>query len=385
MSPIPPGATIGFLGGGQLGRMAGIAARELGYRVRVLDPDPHCAAGPVADAQHIAGFDDVNAARALARSSAVVSYEIEGVSAAVLQAVGAEAALRPGAHVLSIVQDREIQKRWLGERGFPIGPWAVASDAAALAEVASTIGAPVRLKAARDGYDGRSQAKCSAGEDLTALWHAMGQKRCVVERELDLAAECSVLVARRPLGVQVVVHPVARNWHLESILDISLFPSGLPSSVERKAEEIARSLADELNVEGLLVVEFFVTRDGSVLVNELAPRPHNSFHHAEAACGVGQFEQYIRAICDLPLAEVSLTRSAALANLLGDLWQDGRPPAFERALAVPGIQLHLYGKTHRPGRKLGHLVSHGATSAEALERLNAARDALAQRSTQAAR
>lgn len=376
MSMILPGATIGFLGGGQLARMAAIAARELGYGVRVLDPDPACSARGVADMQYVAGFDDVDAARELARSSAVVSYEIERIAPAVLSAVSDEALLRPGAHALLVVQDREVQKRWLTERGFQLGDWSVASDPRELAAAVAAVGAPCFIKAARGGYDGRSQVRGLPGDDATALWRAVGETRCVVERELTLAAECSVLVARRPSRGEVVVYPVARNWHVENILDTSVFPSGLPAAIEHEAQRIACSLARELNIEGLLVVECFVTTDGRVLINELAPRPHNTFHHAEVACTVGQFEQYIRAICDLPLGQVRLTQPAALANLLGDLWHGGRSPAFDAALAVPGLQLHLYAKEHREKRKIGHLVAHGETAPEALARLDLARQAL---------
>ncbi len=372
MSTVHPGATLGFLGGGQLGRMAAIAAREMGYHVRVLDPDPACAAHGVADAQVVAAFDDVEAARTLARTCDVVSYEIERIAPAVLEAVAAETALRPGAAVLAVVQDRDTQKRWLESQGHAIGPWRAADSAAALAAALAGFGAPCRIKAARGGYDGRAQVRAVPGDDAGRLWAELGGGPCVVELELSLLAECSVLVARRPNG-DTAVHPPARNWHEDGILDTSLLPSALPSAVETTARHVAQRIAEALGVEGLIVVEFFLAADGRVLVNELAPRPHNTFHHAEAACATGQFEQYVRALCDLPLGDTRLVRPAALANLLGDLWRDGRRPHVHAALAVPGTQLHLYGKAPRPKRKVGHLIARGDDAAEALALLAEAR------------
>ena len=372
MSTVLPGGTLGFLGGGQLGRMAVIAAREMGYHVRVLDPDPECAARAVADAQVVASFDDVEAARTLARTCDVVSYEIERIAPAVLEAVAAESALRPGAHVLSVVQDRDTQKRWLDSQGFSIGPWQPAETRQALAEALATFGAPCRVKAARGGYDGRAQARALPGDDANAIWDSLGGRPCVVERELSLLAEFSVLVARRPNG-DLSAHPAARNWHEDGILDTSLLPCTLPDAVEHTAAHTAKRLAVALSVEGLLVVEFFLSADGRVLVNELAPRPHNTFHHAEAACTTGQFEQYVRALCDLPLGSPALSRPAALVNLLGDLWRDGRTPHFHAALAVPGVQLHLYGKAPRPKRKVGHLIARAETPQAALAALDEAR------------
>lgn len=372
MSTILPGGTLGFLGGGQLGRMAAIAAREMGYHVRVLDPDPSCAAHAVADGQVVAAFDDADAARTLARTCDVVSYEIERISPEVLDAVAAEAPLRPGAHVLRVVQDRDAQKRWLEQRMFSIGPWRPAEDIAALAAALSYFAAPCRIKAARGGYDGRAQVRAQPGDDAAAIWHSLGDRPCVVELELGLLGEVSVFVARRPNG-DTVAHPMARNWHEDGILDTSLLPAALPEAVEHFAQRDAMRIAEALGIEGVLVVEFFLAANGALLVNELAPRPHNTYHHAEAACATGQFEQYVRALCDLPLGDPRLLRPTALANLLGDLWREGRTPHFHAALAVPGVQVHLYGKEPRPKRKVGHLIARGDTAEQALERLAEAR------------
>lgn len=372
MSTLLPGRTIGLLGGGQLGRMTAIAARELGYHVRVLDPDPACAAHGVVDGQVVAAFDDVEAARVLARTCDVVSYEIERISPDVLDAVTAHAPLRPGAHVLRVVQDRTLQKSWLEQHGFDVGPWRPAESPAQIRDALAEFASPCRIKAARGGYDGRAQVRAEPGADTQALWQELGERRCVVEQELSLLAECSVLVARRPNG-DMAVYPAARNWHEDGILDTSLLPSGLPDAVQHFAQRDAQRIAEKLGLEGVLVVEVFAASNGRLFVNELAPRPHNSYHHAEAAGATGQFEQYVRALCDMPLGDTGMMRHAALSNLLGDLWRDGRTPHFHAALAVPGVHAHLYGKEPRPKRKVGHLIATGEHAQQALERLAEAR------------
>ncbi len=372
MSTLLPGRTIGLLGGGQLGRMTAIAAREMGYHVRVLDPDPACAAHGVVDGQVVAAFDDVEAAHVLARTCDVVSYEIERISPEVLDAVTAHAPLRPGAHVLRVVQHRGLQKTWLARHGFDVGPWQPADTLSQLHDAIAAAGGPVRIKVAQGGYDGRSQVRAEPGADAETIWHQLGGRPCVVEQEVALLAECSVLVARRPNG-DSAVYPPARNWHEEGILDASLLPSGLPSALEMIVQHTAQRIAEALAVEGLLVVEFFAATNGRLYVNELAPRPHNSYHHAEAAGATGQFEQYVRALCDLTLGHTGMSRTAALSNLLGDLWRNDRTPHFHAALGVPGVHLHLYGKEPRPKRKVGHLIALGTHPEEALERLAEAR------------
>jgi 5-(carboxyamino)imidazole ribonucleotide synthase len=241
------------------------------------------------------------------------------------------------------------------------------SELAAARELGSN-----RLKACQGGYDGRSQARVPTADAAPAAWRSLGQAPCVAERELDLAAELSVLIARRPSG-EVATFPAAQNWHDDGILSVSVLPGALPEEITRRATELARGIADLLLIEGLLTVEFFQTRAGDLFVNELAPRPHNTFHAAETACLTGQFEQLVRAICDLPLGSTKVLRPTALANLLGDLWLGPTPSPFDRALALPGVRLNLYGKAPRKGRKMGHLLAVGDSAAEAVALVREAR------------
>ena len=366
-----PGGTFGLLGGGQLGRMTAMAARPLGLRTIVLDPDAHCSAAAVADDVIVGDFADTAAARELGQRADVVSYEIERIAPAALAAAAEGAPLRPSAGVLAIIQDRAAQKRWLAAKGFALGPWRAAASEDELRATLEELATPCRVKAAHGGYDGRSQMRVGSPADAAAAWAALGGRAVVVEQELQLVSECSVLVARSP-GGELKVHPPARNWHEDGILVRSVLPSALPARVTAEAISLATAVATQLGLEGVLVVECFSVQDGSLLINELAPRPHNSYHHAGIACATGQFEQYVRALAGLPLGATTLVRPVALANILGDLWRDGRPPAFERALAVPGVKLELYGKTPRPKRKVGHLTAAGDTVDEALERLERA-------------
>jgi 5-(carboxyamino)imidazole ribonucleotide synthase len=365
--PVLPGAVLGILGGGQLGRMTAMAARALGYGVAVLDPDPACAARAVADRAVTAGFDDPEGAAALARMSDVVTFEIERLAPEALQAAARHAPVRPAPEVLRIVQDRARQKAWLAGHGFPLGGWLPAADADAAEEAARRLGGPVRLKLAYGGYDGRGQARAATPAEARAAFLGLGGGRCVVEAELALELELSVMVARRPSG-QVVVYPAARNWHEAGILTLSVLPGPLPPGLGRAAEGLARALAVALELEGLLAIELFVV-GGELLVNELSPRTHNTYHASETACATSQFEQLVRAVCDLPLGDVAATRPTAIGNLLGDLWLGAAPPDLAGALAVPGVSVRLYGKAPRPGRKLGHLLATGASAEEALARV----------------
>ncbi|HET8724031.1 MAG TPA: 5-(carboxyamino)imidazole ribonucleotide synthase [Anaeromyxobacteraceae bacterium] len=372
MSAVLPGATIGFLGGGQLGRMSAMAARALGYRVAVLDPDPDCAAAAVADDVVVAPFDDPEAAGALADRSAVVTFEIERIGLPAARAAARRAPLRPGTDVLEVIQDRARQKRFLADQGVPLGPWAPAASAAEASAAARAWGGPVRIKAARGGYDGRGQARAAGPETAAEAFLSLGGVPCVVEREHELELELSVLVARRPSG-QTVSYPAARNWHEDGILVRSVMPGVLPAEVGARADAVARRIAAALRVEGLLAVELFLTRSGELLVNELSPRPHNTFHATETACATSQFEQLVRAVCDLPLGSTDVLRPTAITNLLGDLWLGPAAPDLEAALARPGVGVRLYGKAPRPSRKLGHLIATASTPGEALRRVSEAR------------
>ena len=371
MATIRPGATIGILGGGQLGRMSAMAARTLGYRVHVLDPDPSCAAQPVADRCVTARFDDPDGAAELARYCDVVTLEIEQIGPASLEAAARHAPLRPAAEIVRVVQDRAAQKHWLAARGLPIGPYRDVTSESELAAAASELG-PLVVKANRGGYDGRSQVRLEAGGSVAEAWRALGGRPCVAEQALDLEAELSVMVARRPSG-ETRVYPPALNHHERQILAWSVIPAPLPGEVTRRAAELARVIADDFALEGIMAVEIFLLRDGTLFVNELAPRPHNSFHETEVACATSQFEQLVRAVCDLPLGDPTVLRPGAIVNLFGDLWLESPQPPFESALARPGVRLHLYGKPGaRPGRKMGHLSATGDTPQQALALVQAA-------------
>lgn len=370
MTSIAPGGTIGILGGGQLGRMTAMAARSLGYSVHVLDPDPDCPAKPVADRCITAPFDDADAAADLARHCDVVTLEIEQVGIEALAAAARHVPVRPSAGVLAVVQDRSTQKRWLKERHHPIGEYANVSSAADIHRAARDLG-PLVVKATRGGYDGRSQVRVTKPEDAAYAWNALGGRPAVAERALDLRTELSIMVARRPSG-EIAVYPAAMNHHERQVLAWSVMPAPVSELLVAQATKVARDIASSLAVEGLLAVEMFVTADDRLLVNELAPRPHNSFHETEAACATSQFEQLVRAICDLPLGDPTVLRPAAIVNLFGDLWAGG-PPPFERILREPGVRLHLYGKrSARPGRKMGHISATGPTAHDALTRAHAA-------------
>ncbi len=375
-NPILPGATIGILGGGQLGRMTAMAARSLGYHVDTLDPDPSCAARFVVDRAITAGFDDVAAAEALAKGCDVVTLEIEKISLESLDAAARFAPVRPGREVLRIIQDRGDQKDWLARRGFPLGPWHKADTAQGLEDAVRALGGGCFIKARRGGYDGGGQAQVEKPDEAAGAFAVLGGVPVVVERGLSLEAELSVLVARSPSG-EVAVYPPALNHHVERILAWSVLPGPLPADVTARAVEMASEIATKLDVEGLLVVELFLTKDGALYVNELAPRPHNSFHATEVGCLTSQFEQHVRAVCDLPLGSTEITRASAIVNLLGDLWVDGQTPSFDRALEIPGVKVHLYGKrVARPRRKMGHLSATAATPEEAVAKVQRAERAL---------
>jgi 5-(carboxyamino)imidazole ribonucleotide synthase len=377
--PILPGATIGIFGGGQLGRMTAMAARAMGYRIHVLDPDPACPARFVVDECLEAGWDDSREAANLARACDVVTLEIEQISPASMEAAGSFAPVRPGRAMLAILQNRIEQKDWLRRNGFPVGEYRAVRSLDALREAIVALGGRCFCKSSTGGYDGRGQGKVGFRDgadfetEARGAWEALGESEGVAEQAIELEREISVLVARAPNG-EVKVYPAAWNHHDHQILTWSVIPAPIPAAMEAEARKIAAEIADTFQLEGLLAVEMFVATDGRLLVNELAPRPHNSYHASERACVTGQFEQHVRAICDLPLGDVDVVQPAAIANLLGEVWLDetGGPkePKFDAALAVPGVRLHLYEKQRpRKGRKMGHLSAVGATADEAVERV----------------
>ncbi len=356
--------------------MTAMAARTMGYRVRVMDPEPNCPASFIANEVIVGNWDDADAARRLATGADVVTLEIEQIGIDALAQVAAIAPLRPGVEPVRIIQDKTLQKIWLADQGFPVGPFRIVDSAARVDDVANDLGARIFLKIGRGGYDGRGQARIgfdspATDEDVAKAWRDLGAKPCVAEQALDLDFEISVMAARSPSG-EVRSFPAARNHHENQILAWSVLPAGISPELESRAESLAAGIIAKLGLKGLLCVEMFLTRQGELLVNELAPRPHNSYHQSERGCVTSQFEQLVRAVCNLPLGDTSLISPAAIVNLLGDLWLSGEPD-FAAALAVPGVRLYLYEKhSPRAGRKMGHLSAVGASAEEALERAQAA-------------
>jgi 5-(carboxyamino)imidazole ribonucleotide synthase len=360
--------------------MMAMAARTMGYRVRVMDPESACPASYVADETIVGRWDDADAARRLAAGADVVTLEIEQIGVGALAEVAQFAPLRPGVEPIRIIQDKTLQKPWLAENGFPVGPFRVVRSEEELQEAVVSLGGRVFLKIGRGGYDGRGQARIgfdapATDAEIADAWNAIGARPAVAEQALDLDFEISVMAARNP-SREVRVYPAARNHHENQILAWSVLPAGVGADIESHAEELASAIIAKLGIEGLLCVEMFVTRSGELFVNELAPRPHNSYHQSERGCATSQFEQAVRAACNLPLGDTSLIAPCAIVNLLGDLWLKGEPN-FSAALAVTGVRLHLYEKhTPRAGRKMGHLSSVGATAEEALRRVLEAKQLL---------
>ena len=362
---IAPPAMLGVLGGGQLGRYFVMAARTMGYRTTVLEPDPQSPAGKVADVHLVAAYDDPAALEQLAATCAVVTTEFENAPAVALGPLAERIPVRPSPEALATTQDRIAEKQFLLDIGVAVAPYMVIADDA---DVQSAVGFafPAILKSARLGYDGKGQVRCAYHEELAAAWDTLGRVPCVLEQRLNLDRELSVVLARTEDG-RTACYPVAQNHHVHGILDVTYAPANLPGTAHADAAELCTYIAEELQFVGVMAVEMFVVgRD--VLVNELAPRPHNSGHYTLDACMTSQFEQQVRAICGLALGETKLlVPGVAMVNLMGDMWADGEPK-WERALAQPVAHLHLYGKTEpRPGRKMGHLTvttgtAMGATS-----------------------
>jgi 5-(carboxyamino)imidazole ribonucleotide synthase len=384
--PVLPGSTIGIVGGGQLGRMLALEARRMGYGVVVLDPAADTPAAQVADFAIQAPLDDVEAARELARRSDVVTLEWENADVGAVRALTELVAVRPGARVLEVAQHRVREKDAARGLGLPTADYRAVATLSELREALREIGTPALLKTARGGYDGRGQcllrAPGEAEQGFSAL--SQGAAELILEALVDFRMEASVLCARSPAG-DLACFPIAENRHRNGILDLTVAPARLPDRVLREARHIGEAMAEGLDVVGLLAVELFIDHDDRVLVNEIAPRPHNSGHYTWEACDVSQFEQQIRAVCGLPLARPELLRPAAMANLLGE--HVGAPEqlaAVVEALAVPGVSLHLYGKRQsRPGRKMGHLTALAADPEAALERALHARTLLSRHSSPA--
>lgn len=384
-SPILPGATIGVLGSGQLGRMLALAARRMGYRIHTYSPHADSPTGQVADAEITGAYEDLDAVRAFARAVHVVTFEFENVPVATADACADVTIVRPAGEVLHTTQHRLREKRFLQKHGFPVAPFIAVDTLDDLHNALHTLGAPAVLKTAGFGYDGKGQVTIRAMDEAQAAWERLAgahprrdgnEPLAVLEGFVDFEREVSVVAARGVDGA-FVHYPPVQNEHRNHILDLTIAPADLPHHLADEAAAITRAVLESLNVVGVLCVEFFLTRSGNWVINELAPRPHNSGHFTCDATVTSQFEQQLRAVCALPLGDVRMLQpAAACGNLLGDLWANGEPN-WAAALAIPQIKLHIYGKhTAKPGRKMGHLTALADTPEAAAALVRQAREAL---------
>ncbi|MES1925383.1 5-(carboxyamino)imidazole ribonucleotide synthase [Salinisphaera sp. T31B1] len=376
--PILPGATVGVLGSGQLGRMFAIAARRMGYRVHTFSPGDDTPMGQVADREAVGDYSDLAAVAEFASRVDVVTFEFENVPHEAALAAAEYVPVRPDGRVLHIAQHRQREKDFLADAGFPTAPFEHVPDRAALGAAVERLGTPCVLKTAGFGYDGKGQAVIRNSAEIDQAWQSIGAGEAVLEGFIDFEREISVVAARGCDGA-FAHFGVTENRHADHILDVSIPDPDLDPAIVERAVEIAHGVLDALDVVGVLCVEFFLCRDGSLLINELAPRPHNSGHFSFDACITSQFEQQLRAVCALPLGDTQRLRPSAMVNLLGDLWEQGMPD-WRAALADPALKLHLYGKSEaRPGRKMGHMVAFDDDGEQAARRAIAARDALLRR------
>ena len=373
--PLLPGATLGILGGGQLGRMFTIAARTMGYRVIVLDPDPLSPAGQMADLHLQADYLDHGALRQLGAACAAVTTEFENVPAQSLIELARHCRVSPGAEAVAIVQDRSREKTWLAEHGFPTAPFALVNSAADIGPACATTGLPAILKVARLGYDGKGQFPVTTVEEAAQAFASLNGQPCVLEGWVALQREVSVVLGRDDDG-RCALFPVAENRHAGGILDVSIVPARIEARVAETACAMARAVADQLDYVGVMAVEFFITQKGELLANEIAPRTHNSGHYTLDACVTDQFEQQVRMLAGLPAGDTRLLSPVVMVNILGDRWHDGGPH-WQRLLAHGNVKLHLYGKqAARPGRKMGHFNVLAAEPAAALALAEELRGAL---------
>ncbi len=364
-----PGKTIGVLGGGQLGRMMAMVARTMGYRIVVLDPNPRCPTAQVSDGFVVGALDDLESARHLAKQVDVITLDTEHVPFDVLAELETIVPVRPGSAVLRIIQDRMIQKQFLDRIGIAQAKWAPAADHDELRAAIALLGRPCILKLRRAGYDGKGQARITEDSDGTAEFDHLTQARqpllpdqpaaplnpTVVEELVRFTREISVILAR-DLSGDIRIYPIAENVHRKHILHTTRAPAPMTDELRARAEQIAIRVATELDHCGVMAVEMFELPDGRLLVNEIAPRVHNSGHYTLGACTTSQFEQHVRAVCGLPLGDQQAMSGAVMINLIGDLWAAG-PPAWSEVLARPEAKLHLYGKDlAAPGRKMGHVL-----------------------------
>ena len=370
-----PGSTLGMLGGGQLGRMFTIAARTMGYEVVVLDPDKESPAGKLATTHICADYADKAALEQIAKSCDAITTEFENVPASTLEALAKTKPVRPGAKAISIAQDRIQEKNFLKDNGFYTAPFAVINSLEDLKNNISEIGTPAILKVSRFGYDGKGQFGINAESDIEKAWETLEGEACVLEQRMPLDIEVSVVLARGIEG-EVVTYPVSENIHEGGILDVSVVPARIDKALEDKVTEMAKNIATALDYVGVMAVEFFIS-NGQLLVNEIAPRPHNSGHFTIDACVTDQFEQQVRAISGLALGQTKLLSPVVMVNMLGDIWHNNENPDWLKLLNHPNIKLHLYGKHEaRPGRKMGHYNVIAPTIDEALSLARQTQNAL---------
>ena len=375
MKQILPNSTIGVFGSGQLGRMFAIEARKMGYRVHTFSPESDTPTGQIADFETVADYEDLDAVKQFAQSVDVVTFEFENVPSVCVETAAEIVAVHPRGEVLHIAQNRLREKTFLQSNGFPVTDFRHIKTSEDLEKAVAEIGVPSILKTAGFGYDGKGQAKIKSIEDAASAYKNLENQEAVLEAFVDFEREVSVVAARDARG-NFANYGVIENAHANHILDVSFAPASVSEKIRNEAIEIARGISETLDVVGVMTVEFFLTKDEKLLVNELAPRPHNSGHLTIDACASNQFEQQLRAVCNLPLGSTEFFRSAAMANLLGDLWDAGEPN-YAAALADKQVRLHLYGKQEaRRGRKMGHLTALAATTREAVELVKKARKKL---------
>jgi len=348
-----PDSTLGVLGGGQLGRMFCMAAHSMGYRVWVLDPDPNSPAGSIADRHLQADFTDHAVLEDIAEHCAAVTTEFENVPAETLEFLEARTQVRPGSHAVAIARDRILEKTFIREQGLATAPFFAIQASDDLYAACNGLNMPALLKTARLGYDGKGQFSVNSVDDAMKGFQHLAGTPCILEERVDLAQEFSVILARSIQG-DVAVYPPGENVHVNGILDTTCVPAGITAKTATQAESMAIKLAEAMQYCGVLAIEFFLTRSGELLINEMAPRPHNSGHYTLDAALTSQFEQQVRTLCGLPPGSTELLSPVVMVNILGDLWHDGAP-CWDRLFMHADVKLHLYGKHHaRPGRKMGH-------------------------------
>jgi 5-(carboxyamino)imidazole ribonucleotide synthase len=375
-----PGATIGLMGSGQLGRMFAIAARRMGYRIHVYSPDKETPAGQFSDREVTGVYEDEAAVRTFARELDLLTFEFENIPRQTIDWCADECEVRPAGQILHTAQNRLREKDFLCGAGIPVTPYRAVRSEPEFVKAIEEIGTPAILKSAACGYDGKGQRSIAQAASLQEVWRERPGDELILEGAIDFEREVSVIVARGVDG-SIATFPVCENLHRNHILDITVVPARVSTAVEKTAADLARTIAEKIDLVGLLAVEMFLQRDDTLLVNELAPRPHNSGHWTIEGCATSQFEQHVRAVCGLALGATDILRPTAMANLLGDLWAGGEPN-WAGALAVESVRLHLYGKREpRPGRKMGHLTALAPTPEGAIKAASESRDALKRRAS----